>query len=76
MQHIAFCCYVCKLLLKIYACNQYRVVSDVVADLKELAVDIGGELDHQNFVTDRIAEKTDINNVHLNQTNRRIVKLS
>ena len=53
-----------------------RVVSDAVGDLRELAKEMGGELDHQNIVTDRILEKTDVNNVHLDQANRRIIQLS
>lgn len=52
-----------------------RAVSDIVGDLKGLADGMGGELDHQKIVVERVAQKTELNVDHLDQANQRINQL-
>lgn len=49
-----------------------RAVSSVLTNLKDIAGDMGSELDRQNHQLDRLNNKMDVNTVHLEQANYRI----
>ena len=50
----------------------YRVVGDVLGNLKGMAQEMGSELDRQNKQIDRLDKKAQIHDIHLKQANQRI----
>ena len=50
----------------------YRVVGDVLGNLKGMAQEMGSELDRQNKQIDRLEQKAQVHDMHLKQANQRI----
>ena len=50
----------------------YRVVGDVLGNLKGMAQDMGDELDRQNKQIERVDRKAQVHDIHLKQANQRI----
>ena len=51
-----------------------RAVSDVLTNLKGIATEMGSELDRQNNQIDRLGNKMDANQVHLDRARQRVNK--
>ncbi|XP_072221504.1 synaptosomal-associated protein 23-like isoform X2 [Leuresthes tenuis] len=51
------------------------VVGSIVGNLKNMALDMGNEIDSQNKQIDRITEKADMNKVRIDEANQRANKL-
>ena len=52
--------------------NCCRAVSDVLTNLKGIATEMGSELDRQNGQVDRLGNKMDANQVHLDRARKRV----
>ncbi|XP_024910795.1 synaptosome associated protein 23.1 isoform X2 [Cynoglossus semilaevis] len=55
--------------------DNLQTVGDIVSNLKNMAVDMGSEIDKQNKQIDRITDKADMNKVRIDEANQRANKL-
>ena len=62
----------CHLLVYIICTLSFRVVGDVLGNLKGMAQDMGDELDRQNHQIERLDKKAQVHDIHLKQANQRI----
>jgi len=62
----------CQLLVYIICTLSFRVVGDVLGNLKGMAQDMGDELDRQNHQIERLDKKAQVHDIHLKQANQRI----
>jgi len=60
------------LLLHAICTLSFRVVGDVLGNLKGMAQDMGDELDRQNKQIERLDKKAQVHDIHLKQANQRI----
>ena len=65
---------ICGALYLEYCVAYYRAVSDVLTNLKGIATEMGSELDRQNNQIDRLGNKMDANQVHLDRARQRVNK--
>ncbi|KAM7403417.1 hypothetical protein PAMA_004055 [Pampus argenteus] len=52
-----------------------EVVGSIIGNLKNMAVDMGSEIDKQNKQIDRITDKAEMNKVRIDEANQRATKL-